>query len=123
MLTDWKGYSRFGETEIIEAGIDMVMAVDGGLDNFQIGLREAVENGIISQDRIDDAVRRILRQKFRLGLFENPFPDSELIKKIGIQEHRDVARQAVRESLVLLKNESNGKNDLGIMDSNLQKYC
>ncbi|NNC33819.1 MAG: glycoside hydrolase family 3 C-terminal domain-containing protein, partial [Croceitalea sp.] len=55
---------------------------------------------------IDDAVRRILRQKFRLGLFEDPFPNSDLIAKIGNPEHRNISRQAVRESLVLLKNDN-----------------
>ena len=105
MLSDWKGYSRFGEADIINAGIDMVMAVDGDLELFQNGLRQAVENGKVPQDRIDDAVRRILRQKFRLGLFENPYPPEAFIDSIGAQQHRDVARQAVRESLVLLKNE------------------
>jgi len=107
VMSDWKAYSRFGENDIINAGIDVVMAVDGDLDAFQGGLKNAVLNGEIAQERIDDAARRILRQKFLLGLFENPFPDKELIKRIGIQEHRDVARQAVRESLVLLKNENN----------------
>lgn len=106
VVSDWKAYSRFGETDIINAGIDMVMAVDGDLDMFQIGVRNAVSNGIIPIARIDDAVRRILRQKFRVGVFDHPFPDKTLVKKIGIQEHRDVARQAVRESLVLLKNEN-----------------
>lgn len=107
VVSDWKGYSRFGEHEIVNAGIDMVMAVDGDLDLFQHGLKQAVADGLVSQNRIDDAVRRILRQKYRLGLFDNPFPDSTLVKKIGIPAHRDVARQAVRESLVLLKNEGN----------------
>ncbi len=104
VVSDWKAYSRFGENDIINAGIDMVMAVDGDLELFQQGLKSGVESGAVGIDRIDDAVRRILQQKFRLGLFENPFPDAGLIKKIGIPEHRDVARQAVRESLVLLKN-------------------
>ncbi|MEM1408187.1 MAG: glycoside hydrolase family 3 C-terminal domain-containing protein, partial [Bacteroidota bacterium] len=107
LVSDWKGYSRFGETEIINAGIDMVMAVDGDLEDYQSGLKEAVENKTVSEERINDAVRRILRQKYRLGLFKNPFPDSSLIKKIGAPEHRDVARQAVRESLVLIKNKNN----------------
>jgi beta-glucosidase len=107
VVSDWKAYSRFGETDIINAGIDMVMAVDGDLIPFQDGIRNAVLNGVIPQARIDDAVRRILRQKFRMGLFDNPFPDREFIKKIGIKEHRNVARQAVRESLVLLKNKNN----------------
>ncbi len=57
--------------------------------------------------RIDDAVKRILRQKFRLNLFENPFPDATLVSKIGVNEHREIAKQAVRESLVLLKNKEN----------------
>ncbi|TAI48451.1 glycoside hydrolase family 3 protein [Flagellimonas allohymeniacidonis] len=107
VVSDWKGYSRFGEFEIINAGIDIVMAVDGDLDLFQNGLKQAVQTNQVSEERINDAVRRILRQKFRLGLFENPYPDTSLVQKIGIQEHRDVARQAVRESLVLLKNEKN----------------
>lgn len=107
VVSDWKAYSRFGKNDIINAGIDMVMAVDGDLDLFQNGVREGVLNGEIALERIDDAVRRILRQKFRLGLFDNPFPDKSLIGEIGKKEHRDIARQAVRESLVLLKNENN----------------
>ena len=107
VVSDWKGYSRFGETDIINAGIDMVMAVDGDLDNYQNSLKEAVNNGIVSEQRIDDATCRILRQKFRLGLFQHPFPDASLIEKIGCKEHRNIARQAVRESLVLLKNSDN----------------
>ncbi|MEN8249428.1 MAG: glycoside hydrolase family 3 N-terminal domain-containing protein [Bacteroidota bacterium] len=107
ILTDWKGYSRFGEEEIINAGVDMVMAVDGDLDFFQKDLTSAVENGIVSPERIDDAVRRILRQKFRLNLFNNPYSDTSLISLVGSPDHRDIARQAVRESLVLLKNKDN----------------
>jgi beta-glucosidase len=105
VISDWKGYSKFGQEDIINAGVDMVMAVDGDLDFFQSDLKKAVENGTVSQDRIDNAVRRILRQKYKLGLFENPFPDTTLTKNIGTTEHRAVARKAVRESLVLLKNE------------------
>lgn len=104
VVTDWRGYSRFGENDIINAGVDIVMAVEGDLDHFQKGLKNGVDSGFVSLDRIDDAVRRILRQKFRMGLFETPFPDSGLIEKVGIPAHRDKARQAVRESLVLLKN-------------------
>jgi beta-glucosidase len=106
VVSDWKGYSRFGENEIINAGIDMVMAVDGDLEDFQKGVKIAVETDVIAMSRIDDAVKRILRQKFRLGLFDNPFPDATLVSKIGIKEHRNVAKQAVRESLVLLKNKN-----------------
>lgn len=104
VVSDWKGYSRFGNHQIINAGVDMVMAVDGDLDFFQSDLKKAIDSSLVSIDRIDDAVRRILRQKFRLGLFENPFPNINLIKEIGKKEHREIAKQAVRESLVLLKN-------------------
>lgn len=106
VVSDWKGYSRFGKNDIVNAGIDIIMAVDGDLDDFQTGVKRGVETDTIPMSRIDDAVKRILRQKFRLGLFENPFPDSTLVAKIGIPAHRDVAKQAVRESLVLLKNEN-----------------
>jgi beta-glucosidase len=106
VVSDWKGYSRFGGHKIINAGIDMVMAVDGDLDFFQTDLKKALDSSLVSIDRIDDAVKRILRQKFRLGLFENPFPNKDLIKEIGIKKHREVAKRAVRESLVLLKNKN-----------------
>ncbi|PQJ78707.1 glycosyl hydrolase family 3 [Polaribacter porphyrae] len=105
LVSDWKAYSRFNGNDVINAGVDIIMAVDGDLDGFQKGAKKGVDNGSISLDRIDDAVRRILRQKFRLELFENPFPKSDLVSKIGIKKHRDIAKQAVRESLVLLKNE------------------
>jgi len=107
VVSDWKAYSRFGGTDVINAGVDVVMAVEGDFNMYVEGVRNGVLSGIIPQERIDDSVRRILRQKFRIGLFENPFPDATLISKIGIQAHRDVARQAARESLVLLKNENN----------------
>ncbi len=106
LVSDWKAYSRFGGNDIINAGVDVVMAVDGDLDDYQKGVKEGVETGEIELSRIDDAVKRILRQKLRLGLFENPFPDAALIAKIGDKEHREIAKQAVRESLVLLKNEN-----------------
>ena len=104
VLTDWKGYSRFGGNEVVNAGVDMFMAVDGDMPKFHEGIKRGIEKDSVGMDRIDDAVRRILRQKFRLGLFENPFPDSSLIRKIGSKSHRNLACQAVRESLVLLKN-------------------
>lgn len=107
VVSDWKGYSRFGENDIINAGVDVVMAVDGDLDDYQQGLKDAVNEGIVSMERINDATRRVLRQKYRLGLFENPFPNKEFIPLIGSKEHRAIAKQAVRESLVLLKNQDN----------------
>ena len=117
VVTDWKGYSRFGANAIINAGVDMVMAVDGDLDIFQEGLKRAVFNDSVPTRRVNDAVKRILRQKFRLGLFKNPFPDPTLISQIGSAAHRDKARQAVRESLVLLKH----KNDVLPIDKTTKK--
>jgi beta-glucosidase len=70
-------------------------------------LTEAVENGDVSEERIDDAVRRILRVKFEMGLFEQPYSDPELLETVGSEEHRAIAREAVSKSLVLLKNQGN----------------
>lgn len=117
VVTDWKGYSRFGRNDVINAGIDMVMAVDGDMRSFQNGLQKGVETGEVPMARINDAVRRILRQKFRLNLFKNPYPDTTLTTKTGISEHREKARQAVRESMVLLKN----KNNLLPVKSDIEK--
>jgi beta-glucosidase len=64
-----------------------------------------VEHGDIPKSRIDDAVRRILRAKFAVGLFDNPWGDSSLLPIVGCEAHRETARDAVRQSLVLLKNE------------------
>jgi len=63
-----------------------------------------VEKGEIPMSRIDDAVERILRVKFISGVFEHPFSDHSLLDIVGCKEHRLLAREAVRKSLVLLKN-------------------
>jgi beta-glucosidase len=86
----------------INAGIDMVM-VPYDYTTFISTLKFQVTLENISIDRIDDAVRRILKAKFELGLFEQPLTDRSLFNLVGSEEHREVARQAVRESLVLLK--------------------
>ena len=90
----------------INAGMDMVM-VPARYEEFFTTLKELVEEGAISMERIDDAVRRILRVKFAAGLFDDwsPQVDPSLADSLGAASHRAVARQAVRESLVLLKNE------------------
>jgi beta-glucosidase len=72
---------------------------------FIRNLKELVTAGRIPQARIDDAVKRILRAKIELGLFEHPNADPELLAQIGSPKHREVARKCVRESVVLLKNE------------------
>lgn len=105
VLTDWNGGIRWGEPHtVINAGIDIAMQ-PGNHDEFMSQLEASVLDGTVTMDRIDDAVRRILNMKFNLGLFSSPLATAEYSKMVGKQAHRDVARQAVRESLVLMKNE------------------
>ncbi len=90
------------------AGMDMVMSPNQpAWKNFINYLQTLVDMGYVSESRIDDAVRRILTQKFALGLFEEPFADRSTQDQIYSPEHRAVARQATAESQVLLKNEDN----------------
>jgi len=70
-------------------------------------MQQAVNNGDIPEARADEAVRRILRVKFALGLFEHPMPDTKYQATVRSREHLELARQAVRASLVLLRNENN----------------
>jgi beta-glucosidase len=115
LVSDWaaidqlsKNYKRDVERSI-NAGMDMVM-IPNGLDKtnnyleFIDDLKQLVAKGKVPQSRIDDAVRRILRVKFAMGLFDDPPVNPALTAAIGSPEHRAVARQAVRESLVLLRN-------------------
>ncbi|KAH0657622.1 hypothetical protein KY289_026370 [Solanum tuberosum] len=87
----------------INAGIDMVM-VPFRYQLFLDHLKYLVESGEIPMTRIDDAVERILRVKFVSGAFENPLSDRSLLDTVGCNQHRELAREAVRKSLVLLKN-------------------
>ncbi|MEU7700023.1 glycoside hydrolase family 3 N-terminal domain-containing protein [Streptomyces sp. NPDC039028] len=88
----------------VNAGLDMIM-VPTNYQEFTRTLTSEVESGRITTARIDDAVARILTQKFRLGLFEKPYADTSNLPSIGSAEHRAVAREAVAKSQVLLKNE------------------
>ncbi|HXR77187.1 MAG TPA: glycoside hydrolase family 3 N-terminal domain-containing protein [Bryobacteraceae bacterium] len=90
----------------IDAGMDMVM-VPEHYQEFVNDLKELANDGSVPMSRIDDAVRRILRVKFAMGMMganHSQMPNPGLQKSFGSPEHRQVARQAVRESLVLLKN-------------------
>ncbi|AMJ58543.1 MULTISPECIES: exo 1,3/1,4-beta-D-glucan glucohydrolase [Stenotrophomonas] len=114
VVGDWNGHGQVkGCTTTdcpatINAGLDMAMASDSWKGFYETTLA-AAKAGTIPQERLDDAVRRILRVKMRLGLFEAGKPSSRAVggqfALIGAPEHRAVARQAVRESLVLLKNQ------------------
>jgi len=97
----------------INAGIDMVMvpgAVKYGNQSYETFLtlfKESVDDGSIPMERVDDAVKRILLVKKQSGLFDRPFSDQQLLSHIGSSKHREIAREAVRKSMVLLKNNDN----------------
>ena len=113
VISDWQGIDEIPgnyKTDIItsiNAGIDMVMVSGQGqpYKKFMRLLKESVEEGSIPLARIDDAVTRILKVKLRNGLFENPIVKNDALQVIGSDSHRDIARQAVRESMVVLKNQ------------------
>ena len=113
VISDWQGIDEIPgnyKSDIItsiNAGIDMVMVSGKGqpYKKFMRLLKESVEEGLIPSSRIDDAVSRILKVKLRNGLFENPLVQNDNLQVIGSDDHRNIARQAVRESVVVLKNE------------------
>jgi len=112
IVSDWQAIDQISPDDYyasvvtaINAGIDMNM-VPYDYVAFIDTMKQAVANGEIPESRIDEAVRRILRVKFALGLFERPMPDTKYQGTIRSREHLELARQAVRESLVLLKNEN-----------------
>lgn len=101
----------------VNAGVDMNM-VPSKYPVYIQALTAAVENGDVPESRIDDAVRRILRAKFSLGLFERPYPDPDWVALVGSETHRALAREAVRKSLVLLQNENGAlpiREDAGVI--------
>ncbi|HGE72998.1 TPA: glycosyl hydrolase [Candidatus Poribacteria bacterium] len=117
VVSDWSGvemlhkYHRTAET-LKEA---VRLAVEAGIDIFSVGgevfarlLTELVEEGEVSESRIDESVYRILEVKFKLGLFDDPYVDPEYASKVlGCKRHRRIALEAARESITLLKNEGN----------------
>lgn len=87
----------------VEAGVDMSMVpYDYSFYDLLISL---VQEGTISEARIDESVRRILKLKFRLGLFDNPYPEKEAMELPDQKKANETALQAARESITLLKNE------------------
>lgn len=117
LVSDWAAIDQISpdyKTDVetsINAGLDMIMIPKGpGQPNnyveFIQDLKQLVAEKRVSMARIDDAVRRILRIKFEMGSFENPYTDPSLTAAIGSAEHRAVARECVRQSLVQLKNDN-----------------
>lgn len=111
LVSDWAGMDQVSPdyykaiVTSVNAGVDMNM-VPTDYKLFMGGLNEAVTKGDVPMTRIDDAVRRILTVKFKMGLFEQPVSDAAPLTLVGSAEHRALAREAVQKSLVLLKNEN-----------------
>jgi len=110
VVSDWDAIQQIAPDDYytsvvtaVNAGIDMTM-MSQAYTQFIDTLTQAVEAGDVSMDRIDDAVRRILTVKVDLGLFETPFANRSLLKQVGSPGHRAIARDAVAQSVVLLKN-------------------
>ncbi|MEV0384051.1 glycoside hydrolase family 3 N-terminal domain-containing protein [Nonomuraea sp. NPDC050643] len=110
VISDWQAidqipgdYSSDVRTSI-NAGLDMIM-VPYAYPQFTTTLKAEVEAGRVPVARVDDAVARILTQKFRLGLFERPYADRTHLGDVGSAAHRAVARRAAAKSQVLLKND------------------
>ncbi|MGE5250101.1 MAG: glycoside hydrolase family 3 protein [Bacteroidota bacterium] len=110
VVSDWGGMDQISPDYYraivtgINAGVDMNM-VPYDYVRFIQTMEKAVRQGDIRQERINDAVRRILGVKFRLGLFDHPYAEAGMRDLVGSQAHRELAREAVRKSLVLLRNE------------------
>ena len=114
IISDWDAIDYLSEDYheavalAVNAGIDMFMVPEKWKE-FISHTRQHVQRGSISLRRIDDAVRRILTVKFASGLFDKPRPSQRFWsnhKSFGSQEHRELAREAVRKSLVMLKNQA-----------------
>ncbi|KAL0729597.1 hypothetical protein Bca4012_025690 [Brassica carinata] len=113
VISDWQGIDRITNPPHlnysasvyagISAGIDMIM-VPYNYTEFIDEINSQIKKKLIPMSRIDDAVKRILRVKFTMGLFEEPLADLSFANQLGSKEHRELAREAVRKSLVLLKN-------------------
>jgi beta-glucosidase len=111
VISDWAavnaltgGTYRVQLANAVNAGIDMIMATGGGRARWVDTLRANVQAGTISEDRIDDAVLRILRAKKSIDLWEEPMMT---FGEVGTLENRAIARKMVADSLVLLRNENN----------------
>jgi beta-glucosidase len=111
LVSDWIAVDQLerdyysGVVRSINAGLDMIM-VPYRYQLFIDCLTRAVENGDVSMSRIDDAVGRILHAKEAMGLFDSPLQDDSLLPQIGCDVHRQLAREAVQKSAVLLKNDN-----------------
>ncbi|MBL7741557.1 MAG: glycoside hydrolase family 3 C-terminal domain-containing protein [Chitinophagaceae bacterium] len=117
IVTDWEDIKRLHERHNVAATPRqaVVMAVNAGIDmsmvpgdySFYDLLIEAVKNKEVPMSRIDDAVKRILVLKYKLGLFDNPYPEAAAKSNFGKPEYQALALDAAREAMTLLKNQDN----------------
>jgi len=115
IVTDWEDIIRLHTRHFVAATprAAVAMAINAGIDmsmvptdfSFFILLKEAVQKGEVPLSRIDDAVRRILLLKAKVGLFDNPYPEPAASANFGRPEYQELALRAARESMTLLKNE------------------
>ncbi len=117
VVSDWEDINRLYTRDRIASSLKeaVKIAVMAGVDmsmvpydfSFYHNLLELVKEGSVPMWRIDEAVGRILRVKFELGLFENPYPQKDFLKKFASPEHTQANLDAARESIILVKNENN----------------
>ncbi len=116
-VSDWEDIERLYTRHFVASSPEqaVAMAVNAGIDmsmvpsdfSFYDLLIEAVKKGDVSMSRIDEAVRRILGLKIKLGLFDNPYPEAAAIANFGKPEYQQVALDAAHEAITLLKNSNN----------------
>lgn len=116
IVTDWADINNLYTREHVAADKKsaIAMAINAGIDmamepynpDFCTLLKECVEEGLVPQSRIDDATRRVLRLKYRLGLFEHPTQQADRYVEFASAHAADLSRQAAIESMILLKNDS-----------------
>ncbi|KAJ0021033.1 hypothetical protein Pint_31707 [Pistacia integerrima] len=130
VISDWQGIDRITDPPHANFTYSVLSGVNAGIDMFMLPFNHSefidiltglINNNFVPMSRIDDAVTRILRVKFTMGLFENPVADQSFVPYLGSQAHRDLAREAVRKSLVLLKNGENADGPLLPLPKNAQK--
>ncbi len=116
VVSDWEDIIRLHTRHFVAATprAAVAMAVNAGVDmsmvpsdfSFFVLLKEAVEKGEVPMSRIDEAVRRILLLKFKIGLFDNPYPEPAAAANFGLPEYQTLALQAAHEAMTLLKNDN-----------------
>ncbi len=115
IVSDWLDVKRMHDYHKVAETLNdaFFLSVDAGMDmnmhgpDFYFGVLQLVKDGKISKERIDEAVRKILKVKFQLGLFERPYADEKAAEQVVFSTaHQQTALEVARQSVVLLKNEN-----------------